>query len=111
MGQASGGEWYGFIIRHWSSRRSKTHGTFLRAAGLDTGGIITSPTLAMMGETEPEAVIPLSKLRSVMEGLGGGKGGLTVIVQGSIIDKEGVFQAAAEGEVQLARRGRQRVFR
>ena len=94
-----------------SGLSARTRRNFPGLKMFDTGGIITSPTLAMMGEREPEAVIPLSKLRSVMEGLGGGKGGLTVIVQGSIIDKEGVFQAAAEGEVQLARRGRQRVFR
>jgi SLT domain-containing protein len=42
-------------------------------AGLDykamaTGGIVTSPTFALIGEAGPEAVIPLSK----MGGMGGG---------------------------------------
>jgi hypothetical protein len=47
---------------------------------LAEGGIVTSPTLAMIGEGRgPEAVIPLSKLGSM--GLGGG-GGITVNVNG-----------------------------
>jgi hypothetical protein len=44
---------------------------------LAAGGIVTSPTLAMIGEAGPEAVIPLSK----MGGMGGG-GGITVNVNG-----------------------------
>jgi len=47
---------------------------------LAEGGIVTSPTLAMIGEGRgPEAVIPLSKLGSM--GFGGG-GGITVNVNG-----------------------------
>jgi hypothetical protein len=44
---------------------------------LAEGGIVTSPTLAMIGEAGPEAVIPLSK----MGGMGGG-GNITVNVNG-----------------------------
>jgi hypothetical protein len=45
---------------------------------LADGGIVTSPTLAMVGEGgEPEAVIPLSKLPALM-GAGAGGGGVTV---------------------------------
>jgi hypothetical protein len=41
---------------------------------LAEGGIVTSPTIAMIGEgREPEAIIPLSKLGSM--GFGGGGGG------------------------------------
>jgi hypothetical protein len=48
---------------------------------LAQGGIVTSPTLAMIGEGNgPEAVIPLSKLGSM--GFGGGGGGITVNVNG-----------------------------
>ena len=43
--------------------------------GLATGGIVTRPTVAHVGEREPEAVIPLSKLRSM---IGGNR---TIIVQ------------------------------
>jgi hypothetical protein len=47
---------------------------------LAQGGIVTSPTLAMIGEGNgPEAVIPLSKLGSM--GFGGGAG-ITVNVNG-----------------------------
>jgi hypothetical protein len=46
---------------------------------LAEGGIVTSPTLAMIGEGNgPEAVIPLSKLGSM--GFGGGNGAVTVNV-------------------------------
>jgi hypothetical protein len=46
---------------------------------LAEGGIVTGPTLAMIGEGRgPEAVIPLSKLGSM--GFGGGGGGITVNV-------------------------------
>jgi SLT domain-containing protein len=50
-------------------------------AGLDykamaTGGIVTSPTFALIGESGPEAVIPLSKAGGL------GMGGVTINVQG-----------------------------
>jgi hypothetical protein len=48
---------------------------------LAEGGIVTGPTLAMIGEGNgPEAVIPLSKLGSM--GFGGSGGGITVNVNG-----------------------------
>ena len=37
--------------------------------GLASGGVVTKPTIAMIGEAGPEAVIPLSRL-----GMGGGGG-------------------------------------
>ena len=44
--------------------------------GLADGGIVTKPTVAMVGEGgEPEAVIPLSKLDRM---IGGGGGGITI---------------------------------
>jgi len=43
--------------------------------GMADGGIVTRPTLAMVGEAGPEAIIPLSRA-------GGMGGGLTVILQG-----------------------------
>ena len=51
-------------------------------ARLAEGGIVTSPTLSLIGEGgEPEAVIPLSKLASM--GFGGGQGNtITVNVNG-----------------------------
>lgn len=45
---------------------------------LAEGGIVTRPTLAMVGEAGDEAVIPLNKARNKLGGLGGG---ITVLVQ------------------------------
>ena len=58
-------------------------------AGLDykamaTGGIVTSPTFALIGEAGPEAVIPLSKMGSM-------GGGVTINVNGG--DPNAVVQA------------------
>ena len=44
--------------------------------GLAEGGIVTKPTLAMIGERGPEAVVPL--------GRGGGVGGVTINVSGGV---------------------------
>ena len=44
--------------------------------GLETGGIVTQPTAALIGEgDEPEAVLPLSKLSSMLPDLSGMAGG------------------------------------
>jgi hypothetical protein len=44
---------------------------------LADGGIVTGPTLAMIGERGPEAVIPLS-------GRGGGMGNYTININGGL---------------------------
>jgi len=52
---------------------------------LATGGIVTAPTLAMVGEgREAEAVLPLSKLEAMLNGRGGS--GVHVTVQGDVLD-------------------------
>jgi hypothetical protein len=56
---------------------------------LAEGGIVTGPTLAMIGEAGPEAVIPLSK----MGGMGGMGGGITVNVNGGISTSQEISQA------------------
>jgi SLT domain-containing protein len=58
-------------------------------AGLDykamaTGGIVTSPTMALIGEAGPEAVIPLDKMGSM-------GGGVTINVNGG--DPQAVVDA------------------
>jgi hypothetical protein len=53
---------------------------------LAEGGIVTGPTLAMIGEAGPEAVIPLSKM-------GGMGGGITVNVNGGISTSQEISQA------------------
>ena len=55
---------------------------------LAEGGIVTSPTLALIGEAGPEAVIPLSK----MGGMGGGAN-ITVNVNGGISTSQEISQA------------------
>jgi hypothetical protein len=47
---------------------------------LATGGIVTSPTLSLIGEAGPEAVIPLSKMGSMGSNI-------TVNVGGSVISE------------------------
>ena len=51
-----------------------------------TGGIVTQPTLAMIGEAGPEAVVPLSSApgASPLGDLGGGGGGINITVNGAI---------------------------
>ena len=45
--------------------------------GLEEGGIVTQPTAALIGEgSEPEAVMPLSKLTDMLPSIGGAASGL-----------------------------------
>jgi len=50
------------------------------------GGIVTRPTLAMIGEAGPEAVVPLGR---------GGAGGVNIYVNGSIWQTEDLARAVA----------------
>jgi hypothetical protein len=59
-----------------------------RIAGLAEGGIVTKPTLAMVGEGgESEAVIPLSKLGQF------GGGGTTINIQTGVGDPEAIARS------------------
>jgi hypothetical protein len=53
---------------------------------LENGGIVNSPTLALIGENGPEAVVPLSKM-------GGMGGGITVNVNGGLSTGAEIGQA------------------
>jgi len=55
--------------------------------GFANGGIVTGPTLAMVGEKGPEAIIPLSQLGSM------GGGGVTVNVTGGLATSAEIGQA------------------
>lgn len=63
---------------------------------LAEGGIVTKPTIAMIGEAGAEAVIPLSK----------GMGGMNVVinVQGSVIQEKDLAVTVRDGIAQLMRR-------
>ena len=76
--------------------------------GLASGGIATGPTLALIGEGgESEAVVPLSKLESMIGG--GGDGGVVVnfapsiTVSGGGDAYAGVSRALSEGQANLKR--------
>lgn len=76
--------------------------------GLASGGVATGPTLALIGEGgESEAVVPLSKLESMIGG--GGDGGVVVNFAPSITVSGGgdayadVSRALAEGQANLKR--------
>jgi hypothetical protein len=58
--------------------------------GFAKGGIVTRPTLAMIGEAGPEAVVPLSGPNA---GNFGGGGGLTVNVTGGLATSSEIGQA------------------
>lgn len=78
---------------------------------LAKGGIVNSPTLAMIGEDGPEAVVPLSR-RNNPDGIGlGGGGGITVNINvGGVTDRTDKKQLAREiGDLvraEMARGGR-----
>lgn len=59
------------------------------------GGIFTSPTMSLIGESGPEAVIPLSQLGSIG---GGGGSNITINVGGSVIS-EGDLVATIRNEL------------
>jgi phage-related protein len=68
------------------------------------GGIVTGPTLGLVGEAGPEAIIPLSQLSNVMGG-----SGVTVIVQGSVVTEGDLIETVRRGLIEAQRSGRQLV--
>lgn len=66
---------------------------------LAEGGIVTKPTLAMIGEAGSEAVIPLSK----MGGMGGGMN-IVINVAGSVVQERDLAVTVRDNIAQLMRR-------
>ena len=66
---------------------------------LAKGGIVTSPTIAMIGEAGAEAVVPLSKMGS----MGGGMT-VTINVRGSVIAESDLVAQVRDQMAQLLRR-------
>ena len=56
---------------------------------LAEGGIVTGPTIAMVGEAGPEAVIPLSKM-------GGMGGGVNITIQTGVGDPVAIGKAVSD---------------
>jgi type III secretory pathway component EscS len=67
---------------------------------LAEGGIVTSPTLAMIGEAGPEAVIPLDRLNQ----------GITVNIAGSVTSERDLIETIRRGLVNAQRNGAQLVY-
>lgn len=65
---------------------------------LGEGGIVTKPTMALVGEKGPEAVIPLNRAGGMVGG------GITVIVNGSVMEEEGLARKIG-GIIARQRRG------
>jgi hypothetical protein len=73
-----------------------------------SGGIVNSPTLALVGEAGPEAIIPLSAFTggTSLSGTAGFGGGGNIVVNingGSYLDQNGANQIAAALATQIGR--------
>jgi len=69
---------------------------------LANGGIVSSPTLALIGESGPEAVVPL--------GNGGGMGGMTIVVQAGLVSTPDQIGQQIIEAIQKAQRRSGQVF-
>jgi hypothetical protein len=68
---------------------------------LAEGGIVTGPTLAMIGEKGPEAVIPLDRMM---------RGNITVNVAGTVTSERDLVETIRKGLVDAQRNGAQLVY-
>jgi hypothetical protein len=85
-----------------------TRGTVGSLLGIDIwpfaqGGIVTGPTLGLIGEAGPEAVIPLDQMSSM-------GGSITVNVSGSVISEGDLIETVRRGLVNAQRNGAQLVY-
>lgn len=58
-----------------------------------SGGIVTGPTIGLIGEAGPEAIVPLSQAGRY--GLGGGSGGINIYFQGDVYSTREVAEQFA----------------
>lgn len=76
---------------------------------LATGGIVTSPTIAMIGEAGPEAVVPLNRMGSmggatvniVINGSVTSEGDLVNAIRNAILQGQNNGQAITKTAIQL----------
>lgn len=95
-GGGGGGFWGGLKDAATQGLKSVVPG--LKWLPFAEGGIVTRPTMGLVGESGPEAVIPLSQLR------GGGMGGATVNVYGTLVGADPASLARYLSDL-LAREG------
>jgi phage-related minor tail protein len=91
----------------WSGRgRSALDEQLSRIArtGMASGGLVSGPTLAMIGERGPEAVIPLSQL--AMMGGGGGMVTVNVYVSGSVATQRDIAEDIRQEIIRIGQRNR-----
>jgi len=75
------------VSSYVSDKASSAYSGAKSLIGLATGGIVRKPTIAMIGEDGPEAVIPLSR---GLAGVGGG-GNITINITGNeFVGEEGI---------------------
>ena len=74
------------VLGAYSSAKAKVSNFFggmvskgREITGFADGGIVTKPTLGLVGEAGPEAIIPLNKLKNNTRG-----GGITIIINGDV---------------------------
>jgi len=87
--QAANAEHFASLFNYDNSRTPSSNGMLFPR--LAAGGIVTDPTMALIGEAGPEAVIPLGKM--------GGMGGtyVTVNVAGSVTSERDLIDAITQG--------------
>lgn len=66
---------------------------------LAEGGLVRRPTLALVGESGPEAVVPLNR------GGAAGIGNVTIVVEGNVLDGRQLASMVRDALVDLQRRG------
>lgn len=87
-----------FTIPGWIPKIGGSEFGFPKIPMLAEGGIVTGPTLAMIGEAGPEAVVPLK------DGPFGGGINVTINVTGSLVTQKELVQSIRNEMAQLLRR-------
>ena len=91
-----GGDKFGFTVPAFRFAPFEGLPTIPKIPKLASGGIVTSPTLAMIGESGPEAVIPLGR---------GGAGGITINILGPTYGFDDFEEKVTEAIQDGVRRG------
>ena len=91
-----GGDNFGFTVPAFRFAPFEGLPTIPKIPKLASGGIVTSPTLAMIGESGPEAVIPLGR---------GGAGGITINILGPTYGFDDFEEKVTEAIQDGVRRG------
>jgi len=99
------GKVIGWVAGGLGKAANAVGGFFGNLFGGATGAIVTSPTLAMIGEAGPEAVVPLSSApgASALSGFGGGQTTINITVQGSVLSENDLVETVRSGLIRTGR--------